>query len=213
MIDNEKPFPWNIFIRWTIATVLGLAVSDGIGFFIFPGINDFFLPGIIIASIQWWFVLRHKIDKASQWIWVTTGGWAIGLVVGGIGGAIANIIVGVVMGTVKGGESINAGSGVIGTASYLVLHGIVLGLTQWLFFLKKRFKKAGWWIFVNMLADPVAYMLFWGAFSPSNIIVTGVLVSVIRGAVFGAITGITLSWLFQQPLYKSSANVTGSNSE
>ncbi len=200
MNNNEKkPFAWDVFIRWTLATSAGLVVSEGLGYFVFRGVNLFFLPGTIIASIQWWFVLRNRIDRASQWIWASTAGWAIGLILGGIGGAIVNIIVGIAMGTIKGGELVNAGAGTIGIVTYLVLHGIALGLAQWLFFLKGRFKKSGWWIIVNMLAYPVSIGLFWGVFSPSDVIVTGVLVSVIHGVTFGAITGFALSWLLQQP--------------
>lgn len=184
-MDNHKTsqFEWGVWVKWVIATTLSFLINDGTQLFfpmqsIFAFLYILFLDGLIIAVFQWLFVLRSRIPKANLWILCSTGGWAVGWLLGHLAGAIILMS--------------------------LFIHGIILGMFQWAFFIRKLYSKSFLWILVNAIGLPFAYGLSWYVIFPithgdNNGLLSGPEDSAIRGALFGSVTGAMLIWLSHFP--------------
>jgi hypothetical protein len=208
-LNNLKThqFKWDIWIQWVLATSVGLVVSDGLSVYISLGeCVDLFIPGAIIGTLQWLFILQFQISRATRWIWSTFLGWTIGWVLGMLAGSIVSLIIILATSGLEPNSIINAGSNLAGMTVLLVVHGVILGTTQWLFALKSQYHKAIWWIPANIIGWPLANGLSWGILGPlflSSVPFSGLIDSAIRGVVFGAITGGMLVWLLQEPRHET----------
>jgi hypothetical protein len=173
---------WKVWLNWASATAIAFLVNDGTQLFISNGsilasLYALFFDGLIIAFFQWLFVLRLRIPSSGRWILWGTIGWAAGWLFGKFSTAI--II-------------------------SLLIHGIIMGIIQWAFLVRKLYSKALLWVLVNAIGFPISYGLSWFVIFPLVLgnysgLFSGPLDSVIRGALFGTITGTTLIWLSRVP--------------
>ena len=208
MIVEEKSYipDWGIIFKWGLVTAIGLIISDGIqAYFIRPNsLLSFFIPGITIGVLQWWYFLRNKINNAGIWVWVTFLGWALSWFSGGLAGSVTNLLLALINGTITEGDVINAGSSPLGLPVQIIVHGIMLGIIQWFFFMRKKFKMAAWWIPASTLGWSVSILIGWLIIPAMAQIIgwneSGLEDSAIRGVIFGLITGIAINWLMEQPL-------------
>ena len=194
---------WYLWLGWIFATAVGLMVSDFLGVFFFQGgFIEFLLPGVIIGSLQGRLILQHQGIRASRWIAISTIGWTMGWILGLGAGALVNALILLATGDIETNPVVNAGSGFLGFAGLLVIHGTVIGITQWYFVLRKKFYGAGWWVFANIVGWSLDNGICWGIIAPVGLIfgiaLPGLADSDIRGTAFGAITGFTLVWLLRQ---------------
>lgn len=180
---------WSLWINWVVATAIGFLVNDGSQMFISNGsilafLYVLVLDGLIIALFQWLFVLRYLIPNANKWILFSTIGWGAGWLLGNLTGTALLIS--------------------------LFIHGLILGIVQWAFFIRKLYSKSVLWVIINAIGLPIAYGLCWYVIFPFilgnyNGPLSGALDSVIRGALFGTITGATLIWLSRLPYYNMNS--------
>lgn len=207
MITQEKhnSFDWGTVLLWGFATTMGLVISDGFqAYFIRPNsLLSFFIPGIAIGILQWIYFNLNKIKNASIWIWVTIFGWALSWFVGSFSGSIANLLLGVINGTLAEGDVINVNSGPLGFPVQVIVHGTLLGIIQWVFFMRKRFNSAAWWIPATSFGWAISILIGWLIIPAISQIIgwneSGLEDSVIRGAIFGLTTGLVLQWLLKRP--------------
>ena len=165
-IDSQ--IEWSLWIKWAIATGIAF-LANGVLLSIFSSLSApvYYIEGFVIAFFQWLFVLRSRHEDAHKWIWVTGVGWALGVLSENL---ISFFIVN------------------------LIMHGLIIGAFQWMFFLRKLYSKAYLWVLVNAISWLVAVELAWLVLFPSGsnedlFIVTS------YGIVFGAMTGAALLWL------------------
>jgi hypothetical protein len=167
-------------LKWTIATSLGILIYDGIGFVVdslFPNqicaLLNIITAGLFIGGLQWLFMLRTYVPNSIGWLGYTTVGWAIGWIFG-------NFL------------SLN-------TLVALLIHGTLLGFTQAWFFQRRSFSKSFLWILVNAIGMPLGFGLSWYVIFPILLggydgPFSGPADSILRGILFGVITGATVLW-------------------
>ncbi len=139
----------NLWLSWSVATVLGTAAGRGLATEIFnisyP--SDFgdvwaYLVSLVLsatlAGTGQWFLLRNitHLITASEWISSTITGVMIGTIVPGVLGE-------------WGARALLSGGFLspIGTA----IGGTILGFCQWIL-LSRCVKRAGWWVLAVALA-------------------------------------------------------------
>jgi hypothetical protein len=151
MNDRGKRVSWRFWLRWTLASILGLVV--GMILFIAVGavIGEALdrapewvfglVIGIIFGTvfgIAHWLVLRQLLPLSTAWIWATIGGF--------LGASV------IIFGLMAGGRPDTSITTKLG-------HGLVLGgglgLTQWLV-LRQKVGLASIWIGISMLAWLIA---------------------------------------------------------
>lgn len=172
----------NSWLKWTLATATGLFISDFLSFIVGTqaptqifALLDILAAGLIIGTLQWLFVLRSHVEKSQQWVWVSTVGWAIGWVTGNLFGYLLFLP--------------------------FFIHGAILGFSQWFFFIRNRNPKSFSWIFINGVGLPIVYILSWNVIFPILSLIgydgtlSGPADSIVRGVLFGVITGVSLQWL------------------
>lgn len=186
-MSTEKitSFDSNLWLKWTLATAIGIFISDFLSFVVsaqtpsqFFALLDILAAGLIIGTLQWLLVLRSRLAKSQQWIWFGTIGWAIGWVVGNLFGNNIFFI-------------------------SLFIHGTILGFSQWFFFIRKMYPTSFVWVLVNAFGLPISYILSWYIIFPILLgnykgALSGPADSIIRGILFGAITGLSLMWLMSR---------------
>jgi hypothetical protein len=187
-MDNQETFQieWNLWLKWVIATSLGFFINDGIGYIVSTqfsnqicGLLDIIAAGIFIGWLQWLFVVRSHIPNSKQWVAYSAVGWAVGWIAGNLLG--------------------------ITTLVSLFVHGTILGFSQSWFFRRRLFSRSFIWILANAFGLPLSYGLSWYVIFPIvfrgyNGGLSGPADSIVRGILFGAITGITVLWLSRRPL-------------
>lgn len=183
---------WSLLINWVVATTMGLLINDGTQLFIVNGsilafVYALVLDGLVIALLQWLFVLRYLLLNAKQWILFSAIGWGAGWLLGHFSGSLI---------------------------VSLLIHGTILGIIQWAFFVRRMYPQSILWVFANAIGLPFAYGLSWFVIFPLlgnyNGPFSGQLDSAIRGILFGAITGVTFLWLSRHPQSEMDT-VTASN--
>lgn len=165
---------WTVWLKWVIATATGLFISEFLSY-LFGILLTILVGGLIIGTLQWLFVMRSQLAKSQQWIWCSAIGWALVYLIGSNSRFIA-----------------------------LFVGGILLGFSQWFFYLRKPYPSSFWWIFINALGLPLAFLLSWWLIFPVllggyNGTLSGPADSIIRGILFGAITGLYVIWLMSRP--------------
>jgi hypothetical protein len=182
--EKDVSFDSILWLKWIVATAIGLFISDYLSFVVFTkfptklfAMLDILAAGLIIGTLQWLFVFRSQLIKSQQWIWISTVGWAIGWIVGNLFGN-ANFI-------------------------SLFIHGTILGFIQWFFFIRKIYPTSFVWVLVNAFGLPLTYILSWRVIFPVLLggyhgALSGPADSIVRGILFGAITGLSLLWLISR---------------
>ena len=181
-MNTEKAFSldWMVWLQWVLATTIGLFISEFLGYMLGTLLN-ILAGGLIIGTLQWLFVLRSQQVKSGQWIWCSAIGWALGYLVG------SNV-----------------------TSIALFIHGIVLGFSQWFFFIRKMYPTSFWWVLINAVSLPMTFLLSWRVIFPVLLggydgALSGPADTIVRGVLFGAITGFYLMWLMSRPQMATEA--------
>lgn len=208
MIAQEESysFDWKTLLIWGFATGMGLVISDGFqAYFVRPNsLISYFIPGISIGLLQWLYFNRNKFKNAFVWLWVTILGWALSWFAGSFSGSVANIFFSAINGTLTEGDVINVNSGPLGFPTMVIVHGTLLGIIQWMFFMRKKFNSSVWWIPATALGWAISIFVGWVIIPAISPIIgwneSGLEDSAIRGAIFGLITGLALQWLIKRPL-------------
>ena len=179
---NNLKLEWSLWLNWVVATTLGFLINDGSQLFLANGsilafVYELVLDGLVLALLQWLFVLRYLLPNARQWIFVGTLGWGAGWFSGQFSGSLIFA---------------------------LLIHGIILGMIQWAFFVRRIYARSILWVVATAIGLPFAYGLSWFVIFPLLLEnysgpFSGQLDSAIRGFLFGAITGIVLLWLSRLP--------------
>ena len=144
-----------------------------------------------------------------QWVLATTGGWILGLVIGGEAsiGALLGLAQWLVLrryllgmgwwvfatalgwiagwGIVVSGAIVPAGTGLVTSVFTGAVFGLTMGIGQWIL-LRRRVNFAGMWLLLSV--------------SGWSIGLAGFLGSILVGAVVGVVTGLALDWLLRYPL-------------
>jgi hypothetical protein len=134
---KSETMDWALWFYWIMATTLGWLIGN----FFFKGI-PVIISGVIIAALQW-SVLFKRIQKAWQWIILSSFGWIGGYILFIIFVPSMNFLVGPVLG----------GS---------------VGILQWLL-LRKEVHWAGWWIIISILAWTTGLVLMPGALTSGSL--------------------------------------------
>jgi hypothetical protein len=191
---KKHPFDWKFGFFWTLVTILGLVLGIVISLLVISAISKIantdedtigifiILPsiGFSVGFLQW-LKLRRRVSWASMWIWVTAAGWMISIPLA--------------LSLYSWLQSISASTfvDVWGKTIQATMIAILIGVIQWLL-LRRHISRAGWWIFANLIGWNAASLLA-GAGA-----MVGVLDSIPMGISVGAVTGLALAWLLQQPL-------------
>ena len=196
--------------RWLLAGALGGAIG-GISAVILP-LGEVVTSGTV-GQAQW-RLLRRYLPKARLWVRATTIGGSVGL----------TLAVLVAAGIVMVGSGTRLGrQGTIGLwIAASIVGGMVVGVAQWLV-LRHHVRRAGWWLAaasVGAATWPAAMAAGWLVGSSASRLLAGLagsdgiagsLVALVQwmlgGAVamalswagYGAVTGIVLVWLLQDP--------------
>ena len=165
---------WTVWLKWILATTIGLFISEFLNY-LFGILLTILFSGLIIGALQWFFVMRSQLAKSQQWIWYSAIGWALVYLIGSNATFIA-----------------------------LFVDGILLGFSQWVFYLRRLYPSSFWWILINALGLPLAFLLSWRLIFPVLLggysgALSGPADSIIRGILFGTITGLYVMWLMSRP--------------
>ena len=169
-----------------MATFVGSAVGVVVGVAVLGPVLG--AVGLAGAGVMQWLVLRQQLSRSGWWIWASSVGLAIGLVVG-------------VAASAAGGDDAAVVS--------LAVLGASIGIAQWLV-LRRQVSRAGWWILVSVVGLAVGLaatiVVFGVGDGNGGGAVTGVLedaiFGMVIGAVVGALTGGVMVWLLRQPAAK-----------
>jgi hypothetical protein len=184
---------------------VGSAVSYAIGFEI--GSDKGWAVGLTVGALikgalmgwaQWW-VLRRKIPGVGRWILASSVGWAIGKAIALV---VSNSVFGVVDLALFGSVDLAvvwAVSGVVSGAVGGAIGGTLVGLAQW-WVLRRKLYRAEQWILASSVGWAVSSAIV-GTVDLATVGMAGlVLTWVMFGAIYGAITGKSWTWLLlRQP--------------
>ena len=165
---------WRFYLWWVLASTAGWAVGGPAGLAL-AGSAAVAL-GVAATAVLQWLVLRQRVAHADRWVLASI----VAVIVAGVAG----FTVGGVLGVFDDADVV-AEAGTVG----VIIGGTVLGVLQWLMVLKRRARRAGWWV----LASTVSWLVG-GIVSGTVDPVVGLAVI---GAMYGAITGLTLVWLLR----------------
>lgn len=187
---------WQLWLRWTLATMAGWSAGLTI-LFLTSGLissapleaGSLVISGLLIAIFQW-LVLRGQLPQAGHWVLVSTLGWVGGLIL-----SVAQIALGSIF-TDFGLWIIELNLG--GTTTMLrisfgllvgIMVGGMTGFSQWLV-IRRQQARVGWWILASISGWFVPFLtLILLAEAGSAAFLGG---GVLAGAIAGAITGAAL---------------------
>ena len=207
---------WPLWAWWILASIIsyfvGTLVDTAV---VYPVVDSadvgvtinlrLVLVGLGLGLLQW-LILRRYIAQAHRWMWVTIGV----AVVGGVGYTVVQLSVQAIFFTF-------AFEGGIGrwTVNSMYVWGatvvVLTGVMQWLV-LRRQVPRAGWWIpasvaaYFSGIASGIAAVYMGISFVSSDMFHIPELIwrvsalSLIWGAVIGAITGAVLVRLLRQPV-------------
>jgi hypothetical protein len=190
----HKTVGWGFWVRWALATVLGLLVGlvafvavgvtagdviGGLPEFVFGSVLGLIF-GTTLGTAHWWILRRH-LRPAASWI----GATLLGFVVAGS----------IIFGMMNGSEPDTSLMTKLGHG--LVL-GAALGLGQW-FILRRRLDEAKVWIAISTISWVVAELagvaLTGAVGAPLNLV--GLFL------VGGVLPGGGMMWLLRRALRKA----------
>jgi hypothetical protein len=172
-MKTNSQIDWNLWIKWVAATGIAF-LGNGVLQLVFfkQSIPVYYFEGFVVAIFQWLFVLRSLHKDAQKWILISGIGWALGAQFG----ILTSIFI------------VN-----------LIIHGLIVGIFQWVFFLRKSYSKAYLWVLINTISWLVTVELIWLVPLPSGkyedpFSVT-LVHAIVQGIIYGAMTGAGLLWL------------------
>jgi len=180
-----------LWLAWVLVNIIGFSVAAmlcaKVAYILFDG-GDFdatlaiatgIVMGAIVGYLQW-VVLREKITRADWWVLAGALGFAAFLVTPGVVG-------------------FNENSAVVGILGVIAL-GLVGGSLQCLI-LRQQVKRFGWWLVGTMtgaLVGEVGFPILTALGATNNYDLSAIILGLILGTGYGAITGATLVWLLRQ---------------
>ncbi|WP_141211778.1 hypothetical protein [Pseudanabaena sp. SR411] len=177
---TSKKLHWSFLPLWIVATSLSYAGGGKVSAFVTDYItNDFgvFLSFAVMSlaiAIAQWLVIRRHI-RGVGWLWTT-------LVGGSVGGALSS--------WASFQLAVTYGEAVDLLAIYACLRGFSTGFMQWTL-IKHHFKRSGWWIVGTTGSWYVGVMV--GSLLMNKL---GYFLTLVVGAIYGLLTGITLLLFF-----------------
>lgn len=154
--------------------------------------------GAVIGTAQW-YILRRRVYRSGWWILASTMGGAVGFVVAMVGGAIPSAP----LRTSSAWAVFGVIVGVVSLVMFGAMFGAVMGTMQW-WVLRQRVRQSGWWILASTAGwapgwtVSILAVIVFGAFGDETAV--GAVGLAASGIVFGAITGLPLVWLLEQPV-------------
>jgi hypothetical protein len=201
---------WRLALQWTIANTAGWGIGFVFGFAAVGRFGEIIgralgplgnesglvlvgamvgTAAIPVAAAQW-LVLRRKIDHAGLWVLAGTVGWIIGLAIGwsasmALNESPADPVHSAAMGAITGG-----------------IGGAVSGAMQWLV-MRQEDTPSALWLPASVIGWGAAFAVAWSMASLisrfTDLVGTYAMIGIIVGCLGGAVTGIVLVWLLQQP--------------
>jgi len=178
-----RPF----FMAWVSAHlaggIVGMAFALMAGIFVMRwSLNTLSIAQALILSGLQSLILRQRHPTIRWWGVVT----AVSSLAGNVMGALALLAFPAI--------ASHAGWGIFTLA---VITGANVGISQWVL-LRRYFKRAGWWIFANLVSAFLIAVMMHPA-SPLLRWMPNFIVLVVGIAIGGLITGATYLWLARQP--------------
>ena len=174
---------------WIVATSFSYAGGGKVSGFVsdyvtgdFGVFLSFAVMSLAIAIAQW-LVIRRYIGGLG-WLWTT-------LVGGAVGGSLSS--------WASFQLAVTYGDAVDLLAIYACLRGFSTGFMQWTW-MKQHFKRSGWWIVGTTGSWYVGVMV-----GSLLIIQLGYFLTLVVGAIYGLLTGITLLLFFWDRFNSSQA--------
>jgi hypothetical protein len=177
---TSKKLHWSFLPLWIVATSLSYAGGGKVSAFVTDYItNDFgvFLSFAVMSlaiAIAQWLVIRQHI-RGVGWLWAT-------LIGGSVGGSLSS--------WASFQLAVTYGDAVDLLAIYACLRGFSTGFMQWTW-MKQHFKRSGWWIVGTTGSWYVGVMV--GSLLMNKL---GYFLTLVVGAIYGLLTGITLLLFF-----------------
>ena len=146
--------------------------------------------GTVFGFAQW-FVLTKQFKHAAVWVLSTAVAVSVGMTL------VPIVILGLAY-----ASNINV-VGIDYVVSGAIL-GVVFGLPQWWFVLRKQFKRAAVWLLATAVAVSAGMMVAPGVIRALRLfaepgIVSGAGIAAVFGTILGIITGLPLIWLLRHP--------------
>jgi hypothetical protein len=167
-------------MAWLADRYAGDALWDLLGSYVIGAIANAVLWALFgaaagaVVGIAQWLVLRKRVRPSGWWVAACAAGWAIGAL------ALSTAL--------YVDEALALAVGMVST-------GAAAGAAQWIV-LRKRFRRAGWWVLAGAVAWIVAVAVAWAAWRS----VAGFAMGYITGA---TITGFVLVKLLCYPKTRS----------
>jgi len=189
MSNEQKQVGWSFIVWWTGLTLIGGFASVYLGFEPLGGkgvafsvdlmnyLHIYVSLGLVLVSLAQWILLRRYIPNSAWWIVTGVVGFALGIL---SGKAITQILF----------YSYNVNDFTWLALTYVTISGTVFGIFQWIY-LRYFHTRTVWWILVNAMLGPVAWML-------------GFTVPIMGYAFRGIVSGSLLFWILQQPKAEQS---------
>ena len=162
------------FFQWILATTVAWTLTSIA--LIYDIVSPVWLLPVI--GLAQWYILEYYLPKVRWWIWTNILGVVISAAI-----IIALLIMGL-------NPNILAHPLLSG-----VLTGTFVGVLQW-FYLRQRVLKAWWWIIANIVGLVLGKIIN----LTLGTLLGPFLGAVFGGLVFGAVTGLFLIWLLQNPI-------------
>jgi hypothetical protein len=206
---------------WVLATSVGLVLGGGIAATVEGAIRRswyrFDMPeseeafkaaltvGVTLAvwgasiGVMQWAVLGTRLHRAGWWVPATAAGWGLAGAVAGVLSAVVNDF------NPSGSDSITVAKIALGFIPFFLMPGLV----QWLG-LRRRVHAAVWWLWGSVgalfLSGIGAFALVRGGMVSAGWLTpydfpsvkVFVLVGVVMGPIFGAVTGVVMVRLLRQ---------------
>jgi hypothetical protein len=180
-----------LWLAWFLASFLGYTVGMLLGAYMAYGLfdRDTFdaimgvTLGIVMGAIggfAQWVVLRERITGAGWWVLASALGFAAFF---GLSGVVPS----------NGNPAM---TGIIGAVAF----GLVGGIPQSLI-LRRKVARAGWWVLANifgLLVGEIGFPVSIAISATGNEDLSVLVVGLVFGAGYGAITGAALVWLLSQ---------------
>jgi len=177
---TSKKLHWSFLPLWTLATSLSYAGGGRVSAFVTDYITgdfgvflSFAVMSLAIAIAQWLVIKQHI--RGFGWLWAT-------LISGSVGGSFSS--------WASFQLAVTYGDAVDLLVIYACLRGFSMGVMQWMV-MKSYFKRAGWWIVSTTGSWYVGVMV--GSLLIKQL---GYFLTLVVGAIYGLLTGITLLLFF-----------------
>ena len=203
---NQLRAELGMWVEWTILTIVGMTVGVSVNMVVANSVKRavsnawaeavlvLVMSGAVLGTVfgfAQWFVLRKQFKHAAVWVLSTAVAVSVGMTL------VPIVILGLAY-----ASNINV-VGIDYVVSGAIL-GVVFGLPQWWFVLRKQFKRAAVWLLATAVAVSAGMMVAPGVIRALRLfaepgIVSGAGIAAVFGTILGIITGLPLIWLLRHP--------------